>query len=719
MEVAAKVGVALLKLLADAARVEPRGGGAPAPAFWHEIQTAPAGGGHWKKYGVLRAHPEVVRHLRPGALGEAVMPHFLPMVVPPVPWQRHDLGGHLTLRSSVMRVRAHGGAEAQTRRLEAADAEMVAGAGPGLSRVYDALNALGATPWRINRRVFAVLEAVWAYGGGVCGVPPRADVPVPPPLPAGFRLQRLGGGAGPLAAFARPRAEVRARRAEAYRARKRNNERHSLRCDAEYKLAIAREFSREPRFFFPHNVDFRGRAYPLHPHLNHLGQDFCRGVLEFAEARPLGPDGLRWLFIQAANLWGQGVDKLPLDGRVAWVEARLPALLADAADPLGPGSAGADGVGGGSGAGGGGGADAAPPARDFAAELAAADAAAAGAAEPPPRWWRADDPFQYLAAVTEIAAALAAPDPAAFASRLPVHQDGSCNGLQHYAALGRDATGGWAVNLCPAGAPQDVYAAIAREVAARVAADAAAGVPEAALLLASTPVDRKLVKQTVMTSVYGVTFVGARAQIGNRLRERGFDDSREMYRVSVYSARAALECLHAMFHSAKHIMAWLSEAARLVADADRSMAWTTPLGLPVVQPYRKRTRHSVRTVLQRLVLEATHEASPVLAGRQRTAFPPNFIHSVDSTHMMLTALRCREAGLAFAGVHDSFWTHAGSVGEMSATLRDAFVELHGAPLLERLRDELAAEHPDIEFPPLPPRGELDLEEVRAATYFFS
>jgi DNA-directed RNA polymerase len=192
-----------------------------------------------------------------------------------------------------------------------------------------------------------------------------------------------------------------------------------------------------------------------------------------------------------------------------------------------------------------------------------------------------------------------------------------------------------------------------------------------------------------------------------------------MYRVSVYSARAALECLHAMFHSAKHIMAWLSEAARLVADADRSMAWTTPLGLPVVQPYRKRTRHSVRTVLQRLVLEATHEASPVLAGRQRTAFPPNFIHSVDSTHMMLTALRCREAGLAFAGVHDSFWTHAGSVGEMSATLRDAFVELHGAPLLERLRDELAAEHPDIEFPPLPPRGELDLEEVRAATYFFS
>jgi hypothetical protein len=36
-------------------------------------------------------------------------------------------------------------------------------------------------------------------------------------------------------------------------------------------------------------------------------------------------------------------------------------------------------------------------------------------------------------------------------------------------------------------------------------------------------VDRKIVKQTVMTSVYGVTPVGARAQIENRLKERRTD----------------------------------------------------------------------------------------------------------------------------------------------------------------------------------------------------
>ncbi len=56
-------------------------------------------------------------------------------------------------------------------------------------------------------------------------------------------------------------------------------------------------------------------------------------------------------------------------------------------------------------------------------------------------------------------------------------------------------------------------------------------------LLTFLQIDRKLVKQTVMTSVYGVTFIGARAQIGNRLKERGFEDSQLLYKVSCYSAK--------------------------------------------------------------------------------------------------------------------------------------------------------------------------------------
>ena len=140
---------------------------------------------------------------------------------------------------------------------------------------------------------------------------------------------------------------------------------------------------------------------------------------------------------------------------------------------------------------------------------------------------------------------------------------------------------------------------------------------------------------------------------------------------------------------------------------------------------------------------------PVLKQRQRTAFPPNYIHSIDSSHMMLTATACKEEGargagaataprrsparppparlaaglpvrssqasrpfstlfynletnfvfapgplappaprpgITFAGVHDSFWTHAGSVERMNELLRDKFVELHSqvrAPCVRR------------------------------------
>lgn len=41
------------------------------------------------------------------------------------------------------------------------------------------------------------------------------------------------------------------------------------------------------------------------------------------------------------------------------------------------------------------------------------------------------------------------------------------------------------------------------------------------------------------------------------------------------------------------------------------------------------------------------------------------------------------------------------------------------PLLETLLEELQQTHPDIQFPPLPARGELNLEDVKQAAYFFS
>ncbi|CAB1324426.1 unnamed protein product, partial [Coregonus sp. 'balchen'] len=74
--------------------------------------------------------------------------------------------------------------------------------------------------------------------------------------------------------------------------------------------------------------------------------------------------------------------------------------------------------------------------------------------------------------------------------------------------------------------------------------------------------------------------------------------------------------------------------------------------------------------------------------KQKNAFPPNFIHSLDSTHMMLTALYCYSAGLTFVSVHDCFWTHALTVDTMNKVCREQFVALHSQPILQELSNFL-------------------------------
>ena len=95
--------------------------------------------------------------------------------------------------------------------------------------------------------------------------------------------------------------------------------------------------------------------------------------------------------------------------------------------------------------------------------------------------------------------------------------------------------------------------------------------------------------------------------------------------------------------------------------------------------------------------------SVVNVSKQVSAFPPNFIHSLDATHMMLTALECRVClpgdllfsfnsfqanDITFASVHDSYWTHASSIGKMSEIIRDTFIALHSSDVLAKLDEEV-------------------------------
>ena len=118
-----------------------------------------------------------------------------------------------------------------------------------------------------------------------------------------------------------------------------------------------------------------------------------------------------------------------------------------------------------------------------------------------------------------------------------------------------------------------------------------------------------------------------------------------------------------------------------------TVVWTTPLGLPVCQPYRKTDGKFIQTLVSNMTLSNPNAIGPVNARKQVSAFPPNYIHSLDASHMLMSAIACNNAGLTFASVHDSFWTHPCDVDVMNVILREAFVRMHQGDLIEKLRDE--------------------------------
>ncbi|TFK81972.1 DNA/RNA polymerase [Polyporus arcularius HHB13444] len=662
-----KVGSFLVDCLMDVATVQrtmtdPRTGEQimeEQPAFYHQYEYLR---GH--KLGVIKFNPAVAERMSKDSVAETLHPRHLPMLVKPKPWLSYNQGGYLYNRSWAMRFKDSREQEVYLRH--ASDAGR-------LELVFAGLDVLGSTPWRINRRVFDVVLQVWNSGERFCKIPPAVPDEPEPARPENMEFDNKA-------------KTVYIERQKMWQQAKAAN--HSDRCSVNYKVEIARAFLGDT-IYFPHNVDFRGRAYPIPPHLSHIGDDLSRGLLLFDEAKPLGPRGLRWLKIHLANLYGY--DKASFDERVQFVHDHLEDIIDSAEHPL-------DGK----------------------------------------RWWtKADDPWQCLATCMELKSALDLPDPESYECSLPVHQDGTCNGLQHYAALGGDAAGAAQVNLAAADRPSDVYTYVANMVEKGIEEDLEKGNKYAEVLAGK--ISRKVVKQTVMTTVYGVTFIGARDQIERQLKERGDIPAEMCWLGASYLAKKVLASIGDLFQGAKDIQNWLNMCARLIAKAipeDRlvrsfsenptttnkraskskgprwkkeqmtSVVWTTPLGLPIVQPYRAIKRKQVMTAIQTVFISDPNLPSTVNSQKQASAFPPNFIHSLDATHMMLTALECRAQGLTFASVHDSYWTHPSDIDQMSAIIRDTFIALHSSDVLKSLYEEFRERYADYKVPLVAIQGPL-------------
>ncbi|XP_072245864.1 DNA-directed RNA polymerase, mitochondrial [Leuresthes tenuis] len=619
-----------------------------------------------RQIGFIKPHP-ILTQMQQEAMETTLIfdSYVMPMLCPPVPWTSVKFGAYVLTPAKLMRT--VDGATQHERLLEKCQ---------NLHAVFDSLNQLGNCAWRINKPLLDIIISIFNDRGS-------EKLDIPPPMSEAPKIQHFSPHDPTYTA-----SEKAHMKRQVIDAKKKCSEMHSLRMDALYKLSIANHM-RDEIFWFPHNMDFRGRTYPCPPYFNHLGSDVTRAMLVFAEGKPLGPKGLDWLKIHLVNLTGLK-KRSSLQGRLEYANTIMQDILDSADNPLNG-----------------------------------------------KKWWmEADEPWQALACCMEIAKAVRSPDPTRFISRFPIHQDGSCNGLQHYAALGRDVIGATSVNLMPCDVPQDVYSGVAQQVEELRARDAQNGMKIAQVLEGF--ISRKVVKQTVMTVVYGVTRYGGRLQIEKRLKEIDEFPKEHIWDASHYLVRLVFSGLKEMFTGTREIQDWLTESARLISKSGHTVEWVTPLGLPVIQPYHRTRNQVLKSSMQHINLQISHDTAerPDIV-KQKNAFPPNFIHSLDSTHMMLTSLHCYSAGLTFVSVHDCFWTHALTVDTMNKICREQFVALHSQPILQELSDFLlkkycttmSAEPKSKRYQQyrrlllllsqVPQRGDFDLQRVKESTYFFS
>lgn len=223
----------------------------------------------------------------------------LPMIYKPAPWKNINFGAYYLKQTKMAKVMAH--FKEANNLLRKGD----------LSEICNTLNVVSEIKWRVNKHVLEMIEYIWSIGGGLGEIPKRFNErPITAEL---FRKAKFKD------------------KLRLIKEHQRNMETHALRCEFLLRLSIAQSFKNVNTLYFPHNIDFRGRAYPIPPHLNHMGADISRGILEFAEGEALGKEGFYWLKVHLANVMGK--DKLPFNDRVKYVDSIINVIHRCAEDP--------------------------------------------------------------------------------------------------------------------------------------------------------------------------------------------------------------------------------------------------------------------------------------------------------------------------------------------------------------------------------------------------
>ena len=423
--------------------------------------------------------------------------------------------------------------------------------------------------------------------------------------------------------------------------------------DARIYRAVAKLASDECHF--PITMDKRGRMYYRGGLVTPQGTDFCKAAFQFKDAVALGETGFDAIAIHTANVCG--MDKETMDDRISWTMANIDsgtfAAITDFEDVM--------------------------------------------------QTFPNADTFQATVAILEINRILALDtDPALVTSTLVCHQDGTCNGLQHMAAITGSRETAESVN-CVASTwsdtPSDIYGVIAT-----VAADMTTG--DVSALIAKY--GRDMAKNPVMIVGYGAGEETVIANTAKFISKKG-----ENVELAEAVGKAYMAALEVKAAAVKSFTSAITRRMDMAMQAGLTSAqWTTADGFVCDIEYTSIEDSRIRAgAFNAVKAGAVGRLDEV---KTRGAMAPNLIHSVDAAHLRMVV---NNVDHELVTVHDSIGSHAGNFFKTASAIRTQFVAVHEYDILTELCTSMDVK--PINFVAKRRAGGYNASEALNSTYIFS
>jgi len=547
-----------------------------------------------------------------------------------------------------------------------------------MPEVYQAVNAMQNTPFKINKKVYQVVSTCFNNGSGAGKLPSIIDTPLPPkPFDIGTNEE----------------ARTNWKR-KASPIHQDNAKRKSKVLLIDKLLWVAKEYEQEPQHYYPLQYDFRGRVYCVPMFLNYQGNDVSKSLLLFADGKPLGTnEALYKLAIHGANMFGE--DKLTLTDRVKWVENNEEQILATAKDPHNN--------------------------YKF--------------------WSGVSEPYQFLAFCFEWEEFVSSGRESDFITHLPCFSDCTNSGLQIFSGVLRDEVGGKATNLTSEEKPQDVYREVAEKTIEFLNQEPDSKLKEMWKAYGITRKTTKKVTMCVvygLTQFSTRTYIqqhleemieeGKPCPFSKNKIESEITGVPTKFNASYYLAKLVWKAIGEVIVSAKEAMVWLQQVSRLVSDNQLPVTWTTPTGYIVQMNYMEMTKQRINTKMGESMIAKKvtiqHETTKVNKRKTANAIAPCWIHSLDGALLQIAVTIASNNGIkSFACVHDAFGVLACDVQLMNDCVREAFVSIFkDKNLLEDFCKEITpqiAKDKRHLIPPVPKMRNLDINAVLNSDYFCS